>query len=167
LRHPHWSTPAMAVRLNGRAVHAGRPGTYLELSRRWRHGDVLEIELRTPLRIERMAHHPSKLAILAGPTVLAAVLGDALMSPPVPYAGGNQYQWEHVPDPVTLPRLAIQGRPVEEWVKPDPARPLVWHTHGAGRPADVTLMPFYRVAHERYLVYFDEESPAGGSPELG
>ena len=66
LRHPYWSTPAMAVRLNGRRLDAGRPGTYLELTRRWRDGDVLEIELRTPLRIERMAHHPSKLAILAG-----------------------------------------------------------------------------------------------------
>ncbi|MGH8295280.1 MAG: beta-L-arabinofuranosidase domain-containing protein [Steroidobacteraceae bacterium] len=163
LRHPYWSTPAMAVRLNDRPVDAGKPGAYLDLTRRWRDGDILEIELRTPLRIERMAHHPSKLAILAGPTVLAAVLGDALMSSPIPYAGANQYQWEKVPDPVTLPTLEIRGRAIEEWVKPDPARPLTWRTHGAGRPADVTLVPFYRVAHERYLVYFDEEI-SGGEP---
>ncbi|HEX4268318.1 MAG TPA: beta-L-arabinofuranosidase domain-containing protein [Steroidobacteraceae bacterium] len=157
LRHPHWSTPAMTVRLNGEPIHAGRPGTWLDLSRRWRDGDVLEVELRTPLRIERMAHHPSRLAILAGPTVLAAVLGDSLMSPPIPYAGVEQYQWEKVPDPVTIPTLAIRGRPVEEWVLPDPAQPLVWHTRGAGRPTEVRLVPFHRVAHERYLVYFDEE----------
>jgi DUF1680 family protein len=166
LRHPYWSTPAMAVRLNGKTIDPGTPGTWLELTRRWRDGDVIEIELRTPLRIERMAHHPSKLAILAGPTVLAAVLGDAGMSPPIPYAGANQYQWEHVPDPVTIPKLAVEGRPVEEWVRPDPVRPLVWHTHGAGRPADVTLVPFHRVAHERYLVYFDEEA-SGGQASAG
>jgi hypothetical protein len=157
LRHPHWSTPAMTVRLNGEPIHAGKPGTWLDLTRRWRDGDVLEIELRTPLRIERMARHPSKLAILAGPTVLAAVLGDSLMSPPIPYAGVEQYQWEKVPDPVTIPTLAIRGRPVEEWVLPDPKQPLVWHTRGAGRPTDMRLVPFHRVAHERYLVYFDEE----------
>jgi uncharacterized protein len=157
LRHPYWSTPAMAVRLNGKPLDAGKPGTWLELTRRWRDGDVLEIELRTPLRIERMAHHPSKLAILAGPTVLAAVLGDDLMSAPIPYAGADQYQWEKVPDPVAVPALAIRGRPVEEWVQPDPAQPLVWHTKGVGRPADVKLVPFHRVARERYLVYFDEE----------
>ena len=62
-----------------------------------------------------------------------------------------------MPDPVAIPTLAIRGRPVEEWVRPDPAQPLVWHTRGAGRPTDVRLVPFHRVAHERYLVYFDEE----------
>jgi DUF1680 family protein len=161
LRHPYWSTPAMAVSLNGKSLEPGKPGAYLELTRRWRDGDVLEIGLRTPLRIERMAHHPSKVAILAGPTVLAAVLGDAGMSPPIPYAAANQYQWEKVPDPVSIPTLAIQGRPVEEWLEPDPAQPLLWRTKGVGRPADVRLMPLYRLARERYLVYFDEEIAEG------
>ncbi|MHB8814584.1 MAG: beta-L-arabinofuranosidase domain-containing protein [Steroidobacteraceae bacterium] len=161
LRHPYWSTPAMAVRLNGEPVPAGEPGTYLDLTRRWRDGDVLEIELRTPLRIERMAHHPSKLAILAGPIVLAGDLGGALMSPPIPTAGVDQYQFAKVPDPAVIPTLDIRGRPVAEWVKPDPAQPLVWHTRGAGRPGEVRLVPLYRVAHERYLVYFDEEIADG------
>lgn len=162
LRHPYWSTPAMAVRINGRPVDAGKPGTYVALARRWRDGDVVDIELRTPLRIERMAHHPSKLAILAGPMVLAAALGDALMSPPIPIAGADQYQWEKVADPVTLPTLDVRGRPVEDWVRPDPEQPLVWRTHGAGRPADVRLLPLHRIARERYLVYFDEEIAGGG-----
>jgi uncharacterized protein len=157
LRHPYWSTPAMAVRLNGKPVDAGKPGTYLALARRWRDGDVLEIELRTPLRVERMADHPSKLAILAGPIVLAADLGDAGMTPPIPVAGVDQYQFEKVPDPVAIPVLEIRGRPVSEWVQPDPAEPLVWHTRGVGRPADVRLKPLYRVARERYAVYFDEK----------
>lgn len=157
LRHPYWSTPAMAVRLNGKRLDAGKPGTYLELTRRWRDGDVLEIELRTPLRLERMARHPSTLAILVGPTVLAADLGDSLMPPPTPIAGADQYQWEKVPDPAPIPALATEGRPVEDWVRADPEQPLVWHTKGAGRPADVRLVPLYRVARERYLVYFDEE----------
>ncbi|MGH8320147.1 MAG: beta-L-arabinofuranosidase domain-containing protein [Steroidobacteraceae bacterium] len=160
LRHPYWSTPAMAVRLNGRPLAAGKPGTYLDIARRWHDGDVLDIELRTPLRIERLAHHPSKLAILAGPTVLAAVLGDAQMSPPVPYAE-DPSQFGKLPDPVTIPALEIRGRPVDEWVKPDPAQSLVWHTQGAGRPSDVKLVPFHRVAHERYVVYFDEEIAEG------
>jgi DUF1680 family protein len=161
LRRPYWSTPAMTVRLNGKALRAGSPGTYLDLTRRWQDGDVLEIELRTPLRIERMADDPSKVAILAGPTVLAAVLGDALMRPPIPYAGADQYQWKKVPDPGPLPTLDIRGRPVAEWVKPDATEPLVWHTRDARRSADVRLVPFYRVAHERYLVYFDEEIAEG------
>jgi hypothetical protein len=166
LRHPHWSTPAMQARLNGKPVDTGKPGTYLEITRRWRDGDVLEIELRTPLRIERMAHHPSKLAVLSGPIVLAGVLGDALMAPPIPYASVDQYQWEKVPDPVHVPSLAIGGRPVEEWVKPDAEQPLVWHTQGVGQRSQIKLVPLYRVAHERYVVYFDE-APATGQPLTG
>ena len=163
LRHPHWSTPAMHVKLNGRPLAPGKPGTYLAITRQWRGGDVLEIELRTPLRIERMAHHPSKLAILAGPTVLAAVLGSEQMSPPIPYAGDDQYAFEKVPDPVSVPTLAIRGRPVAEWVRPDPVQPLLWHTQGVGRPSELKLVPFYRIAHERYAVYFDEGIAGPGS----
>ena len=88
------------------------------------------------------------------------------MPPPIPYAGAAQYQWEKVPDPVPIPKLDTQGRPVQEWVKPDPAEPLVWHTLGVGRPVEVKLVPFYRVANERYVVYFDEEI-AEGRPSAG
>jgi uncharacterized protein len=162
LRHPYWSTPAMAVKLNGTALAAGAPGTYLDITRRWRAGDVLEIELRTPLRIERLAHHPSTLAILAGPTVLAAVLGDELMAPPIPYAGDDQYQFAKVPDPATVPALKIRGRPVAEWLRPDPARPLLWRTQDVGLASELTLVPLYRLSRERYVVYFDEAIADGG-----
>ncbi len=46
---------------------------------------------------------------------------------------------------------------------PDPLQPLVWHTRGVGRPTDVRLVPYYSVAHERYVVYFDDVS---GAPNL-
>jgi DUF1680 family protein len=160
LRHPYWSTPHMEVRLNGMSIDAGPPGRYLALTRDWRDGDVIEIELRFPLRIERLTHHPAQFAILAGPTVLAAVLGDALIAPPVPYANGNQLEWAKVPDPVTVPRLAVGQRPVESWLRPDPLEPRVWHTHGVGNPADVKLVPYYSVAHERYAVYFSDAAGA-------
>ena len=160
LRHPYWSTPAMELRLNGTRVDAGLPGRFLDLTREWHDGDVIEIELSMPLRIERMAHHPSTFAILAGPTVLAAVFGDALMNPPIPYADGDQLEWAKVPDPPVVHRLAVGQRPAESWVKPDPLQPLVWHTHGVGRPTDVRLVPYYRVAHERYAVYFVDVADA-------
>ena len=160
LRHPYWSTPAMDIKLNGKAINPGSPNTYLDLNRTWHNGDVLEIVLKMPLRIERMAHHPTTFAIFSGPRVLAATLGNALMLPPVPYANGNQYEWANVPDPETIPQLVTNNRPVEEWVKPDGYEPLVWHTRGVGKPHDVKLVPFYKVAHERYVVYFNHFTEA-------
>ncbi len=159
LRHPYWSTPAMDIRLNGQPMDAGKPGDYLDINRTWANGDRLDIELKMPLRIEKMAHHPSTFAIIAGPTVLAATLGNDLMLPPVPYANGNQYEWANVPDPTVIPQLLVDEAPVDQWVKPDPEMPLVWHTHGVGRPHDLKLVPFYKVAHERYMVYFNPVTP--------
>ncbi len=85
------------------------------------------------------------------------------MTPPIPTAGVDQYQFAKVPDPVAIPTLDIRRRPVEEWVQPDPVQPLVWHTKGAGQPTDVKLVPFYRVARERYVVYFDEKFAGGAA----
>ncbi len=64
-----------------------------------------------------------------------------------------------------MPTLAIAGRPIEQGVRPDPVKPLVWHPHDAGRPADVTLVPLHQVAHERDVVYFDEftDAASGGA----
>ncbi len=163
LRHPYWSTPSMSVKLNHKVLATGKPGSYVDISRTWANGDTLELQLQTPLRIEPMKHHPEKVAILAGPIVLAGVLGDALMKKPIPYANGDQYEWANVPDPVNVPILLTQNRQnlaVDDWIKPDATEPLVWHTSGVGRPKDVKLVPFYQVAHERYVVYFDTITPA-------
>ena len=32
--------------------------------------------------------------------------------------------------------------------------PLTFKTEGLGRPTEVTLVPYYRVAHERYNMYW-------------
>jgi DUF1680 family protein len=160
LRHPYWSTPGMDVHLNGQTIHAGKPGEYLTVSRKWSNGDTLDITLKTPLRVERMPHHPSYLSIFAGPILLAAALGDALMKPPIPYASFNQYQWQTVPDPEIVPALVTGGRPADQWVIPDAPHPKAWHTRGAGRPADVKLVPFYKVSHERYVTYFSNFTEA-------
>jgi hypothetical protein len=40
------------------------------------------------------------------------------------------------------------------------SQPLVFRTKNLGRPEDVTLVPFYRVAHQRYTVYWQVLSPS-------
>ncbi len=58
--------------------------------------------------------------------------------------------------PVGVPVLsgdpeAILGslRPVEG------AEPLTFESAGIGRPRDVTLIPYYRLHHERYNLYWE------------
>jgi hypothetical protein len=39
-------------------------------------------------------------------------------------------------------------------VKPVAGKPLTFQTKGIGKPQDVTLIPFYRMHHQRYSVYW-------------
>jgi hypothetical protein len=38
-------------------------------------------------------------------------------------------------------------------IKPSSA-PLTFKTDGIGRPGDVTLIPYYKMAHQRYNMYW-------------
>ena len=52
--------------------------------------------------------------------------------------------------------MLVAGSPAEALarVKPAPG-PLTFRTEGVGRPGDVLLRPFFRLADRRYAVYFD------------
>jgi len=54
-----------------------------------------------------------------------------------------------------VPVLEASAAGVPDWVVPVDGGPLTFRTEGVGRPNDVTLIPFYRMHHHRYTVYWD------------
>ncbi len=74
LRIPRWATESQ-VTVNGKAVRVERESGYAIVSRRWRAGDVIALELPHRLRIEPTPDDPTTIAVLHGPLVLAADLG--------------------------------------------------------------------------------------------
>jgi DUF1680 family protein len=86
LRIPAWAGPKTKVRVNGRPIGAAMgpqpspiPGAFLTLRRDWRDGDVVELTLDQPLRLEPLnAAHPEMVALMSGPMVLFPIAaGDA------------------------------------------------------------------------------------------
>jgi len=75
IRIPAWSTPDAVVSVNGKRVaDSPRPGTFAAISRTWKDGDRVELELSTPMRLEPVdANHPNLVALLRGPLVLFAI----------------------------------------------------------------------------------------------
>ena len=73
-RIPQWAAGA-ALRVNGaRTAAKVVPGSFAAVSRMWKNGDRVELELPLPLRVEAVdAQHPDMLALLRGPLVLFAV----------------------------------------------------------------------------------------------
>ncbi len=138
LRNPGWATEGVAVKLNGQPqTVTARPGSFIEIRRRWRTGDRVELTIPMALRLETMPDNKNRVAILYGPTVLAGELGG-----------------EDQPSGVNLAPALITGeKQLSEWVKPE--GPVTFRTSNAGRPRDVALYPFYRMHNKRYAVYWD------------
>jgi len=138
IRYPSWAAGKAVVKVNGEAhPMSGEPGSYISVRRRWAGGDRVEITFPMRLHDEPMPDNPNREALLYGPIVLAGTLGS-----------------EKAPEP-KIPVLVTDGQPATRWLRPVAGKPLAFQTQGAGRPAEVSFLPFYQTHHERYSVYWD------------
>ena len=145
LRRPSWAGAGFGVKVNGKVVkEVSKAGSYVELKRTWKTGDMLTVVLPKTLRLDRLADNKSRAALMWGPLVLAGDLGPERRG-----AGA---------DPI--PAFVTEARPVTDWVKPVPDKPGVFRSAGAGRvieggEKEVDLVPFYRLHRRTYAVYWD------------
>jgi hypothetical protein len=166
IRHPRWAGAGFAVTINDKRCQlASKPGSYVNLRRVWRNGDVVQVTIPMELHLEPMPDDPTKISILYGPIVLAGALGTKGYQSPIPYAGDNQWEYAHVPDP-DVSSLGTDGRPVSECVQAVPGKPLNFNLLGTGRDRGVcSLFPVYAANHERYTVYWDRRTQAATEGE--
>lgn len=135
LRVPSWA-PSARVLVNGRSTRFRSESGYAVVSRRWRVGDQLAIELPLDLRIEATPDEPDTIAILHGPLVLAADLG---------------------PGPSDLSPLApaLVGTNVLAGFEPVAGSPLTFDVgEDTARPGALRFAPFYGQYERRTAVYF-------------
>ena len=162
IRIPGWVAKGGAVKVNGKPLETfGSPGSYLSIRRTWRTGDKVEVSLPMDLHLERLPDDPKIAAVMFGPVVLAGKLG------PVNMSDDNVYgKYGPVGDPAPAPKFMVHDDDPKTWIKPVPEKPLTFQTSGAGKPSDVTLVPFYKLFGERYSIYWtillpgQDENPA-------
>lgn len=143
LRIPVWAKDA-TLRLNGQALETQQEGGYALVTRIWKAGDVLSMSMPLVLRFEPMQDDPQTVAVMRGPLVLAADLGevDSFYSDPAP---------------------ALVGDAILETFEPldDPGRYRV----AAAAPGPLTLVPFYAQYDRRSAVYFKRFDSVGWQRE--
>ena len=147
LRHPGWARGPITYSVNGKAIaKSSTPSTYVSIKRKWRKGDRLEFSLPMSLHEETTPDDINKVALLYGPIVLAADMGP-----------GSDRRAKQVSQSAVYrtPVLVPNDRPLNNWLKPIPGKPLAFQSVNAAKPADLTFAPFYSMTHERYGVYFD------------
>jgi hypothetical protein len=152
------------VKINGHVLDASAsPGSYLTLSKTWKTGDRVEMELPMHLSVEAMPDDPKTQAFLYGPLVLAGDLGSEGLSEKVivgPNAPPMRRSNTNVParpdgpprvPPIDIPVFHATNADPASWIKPGD-KPLTFRT--TGQQKDVELVPINGIFDKRYSVYW-------------
>ncbi len=161
VRWPAWAA-SFVVSVNGSPLNvAGQSGeSYVPIEREWRDGDRVELRLPMKLHTEPLPHTPDTLAVLYGPIVLAAELGTEGFDQFNLYqTDHNQNLYRNAATP-TAPVFVSEDDFLQK-IERVSGSMLAFQTKGLVKPRDVTLIPYYRMHHQRYSVYFQSFTPAG------
>ncbi len=182
VRRPVWAGDGFAIKVNGTLLEqpslatlrggaaAGRnnatgnegqnaqPSVYVEVTRTWKTGDVVELSLPKSLHLEPTPDNKSVAAVMWGPLVLAGNLGPRRE----PRRGAD------TPDAqLTAPVLVGADKPLTDWISPEGttagnfvATAVARNPAQPAAPGNVSLTPFYRTHRRTYSVYFDVLTPA-------
>jgi DUF1680 family protein len=145
----------MTVTVNGkRKTVARKPGQYHQIARRFRAGDVVELRLPMKLSLAPLPQDEQHVALVYGPIVLGARMGTEGLSPGSQLIINERESGNMLQADVKIPRWT---KPLAELVthtaRTNPER-LEFRTSGFAGGASVDLIPWFRLTHERYNLYW-------------
>jgi DUF1680 family protein len=137
LRIPAWTTESSSVSINGRKLEAaGNPGSYLNITRIWKAGDRVALNMPMRLTAEPLEDDPQTQAFLFGPLVLAGQFPLGNLSDDLLHKNQGPEVRE---SPIPVPSLVSAGKNLSDWIKPVPGEPLTFRTEHQAQ--NVTLRP--------------------------
>jgi DUF1680 family protein len=144
------------IKINGSKVSINqKPGSYIILNRRWKSGDKIEVAYPMTLHLIPTPDNPQKAAIAFGPVLLGGAMGTEGLKEPAPYAKDQDDLKNFVIPGNIIHELNTNGTPVSNWLKAVPNEALTFKTVNATPSGDVTLIPYYKLHHQRYVLYWD------------
>lgn len=144
-QHNHAAQTSKPSNATTKYSHKDNDG-YCRIERQWQVGDTIRLHLPMQLRFENAAGRPaqandSPVALLRGPTVMAADLGPAAKA-------------------YTAPAPALVGDDLLSKFMRLKGRALRYQSIGIVRPRDQQFQPFFQMAERRAAVYFPRFSNA-------
>ena len=152
IRHPGWAKTAQ-VSVNGKVVKTSyTSGSFVAMKRRWKNGDVIEVDMPMDLRMELLPGTTNTAAVVYGPIVLVGALGHAVNP------GENLHVNERsigsvFNDHIAVPSITGDLASLPRKIKPA-GTPLTFKTEALGQPEEVTLVPYYQMALQHYNMYW-------------
>lgn len=159
-RLPYWGTDQITISINGEKRMYSIESGYAVITRKWSHGDKIDITLPMDLHLYKAKDEPNKVGFMYGPVVLAGALGKENF-PETDILGDHLALNNH--PLIDVPVLVADKTNIKEWIKKSEDEPLTFKTDPVGQPGhcQVRLIPFFALHHERYTLYWnvmDEEA---------
>ncbi|HEY3912869.1 MAG TPA: beta-L-arabinofuranosidase domain-containing protein [Verrucomicrobiae bacterium] len=152
MRHPVWAVTS-SISINGKiAKISHKPGSFIELNRRWKTGDVVEVNMPMTTGVNLLPGTTDTAALTYGPLVLVGTL-DHKVKPGEDLHVNERTIGSVFNEPIDVPTFAGDLAGIPGKVK-STSVPLTFKTDGLGRPNDVTLVPYYKMAHQHYNMYW-------------
>ncbi|CAN0433409.1 unnamed protein product, partial [Scytosiphon promiscuus] len=134
-------------------ARSAAPGRYLGLTGVWRAGDRVELRLKMAVAAESLPAASDIIAFTYGPLVLAGALGGEGLVPGADIIVNERKYGDYNNTPFTVPRLvgdrAALARSIQATGKP------LEFTIPSAQGTSIRLIPYHRIAHERYATYWD------------
>lgn len=151
LRHPGWS-PSATVLVNGKVALRSKTPGFLEIARTWKDGDTVELRLEMRTGFETDPAAPGVAAFTHGPLVLAGALGTEGLAPGADIVVNERLYGKYNDGPFTPPKLTGDPAAIAARIRPTD-KPLEF-TVASATGGEVRLVPYHRIAHERYATYW-------------
>jgi DUF1680 family protein len=147
----------MTVTRGKHVTRSRRPGEYFKVpGGRFAHGETVEVRLPMSLRAEPLPNSPDQAALLYGPIVLGARLGTAGLAPGSQLIVNERESGNMLNSDVDIPRWTRPLAELPAALERIDKELLRFKANGFAGGAEVELIPFFRLAHERYNLYWHQ-----------
>lgn len=156
IRKPSWSV-GTTVSVNGEIFKAKEENGYLVVSRQWKNGDKIRVDLPMHLEAETTPDGKPQYSFLCGPIVLAAKTGtdrqDGMYADDS--RGGHIANGPQIPA-YQMPAIIGNKDDILSHLTPVDGKPLTYALNGLTLPQyeGMNLVPFYTLYECRYQIYF-------------
>ena len=167
VRHPAWVGAEFAISVNGKpqslSVRHGA-ASYVKLTRKWKAGDRVEVQLPMGLRIEDCPNMNEYVAIKYGPVLLAAKTSTADLQNE--YAGEGRM--DHAPGSratslsvISSPLVICERDSVLGKIRKTGDLSFTFDVSRSDAATDwkeLELQPFFSTHHARYMIYWYQQT---------
>lgn len=158
IRYPSWAN-SLQIKINGQLETIdAEAGSYIAIDREWQDGDHIDVQFQMGLHIETLPNEDNIIAFLYGPIVLVGARGTEDM--PDVYLKDARVRLAPINFPQTSPIPVLTGSRDDliDHIEAVDGQPLTFKMNGNDSSHDVDLIPFYRLHHQRYTIYWKVET---------